>query len=130
MENGVNQTTPTNVIPLVTKQSLKVGDILVCQWGYSMIITDFFQIVKVNQASVLIRQIESKDETLGFLHGKSTATKDHFVERAHVFAKNKELQMRRMIKYRNDGTAYVRMSDYSFAHLIEEGRSYTFDHCD
>lgn len=38
----------------------KVGDILSCTWGYSMIIVDFYRVVKVLPSSVKIEKLQQK----------------------------------------------------------------------
>ena len=44
------------------QHSLKVGDLLHYSWGYDQTQCEFFQVVKVNASSVVIREIASKTE--------------------------------------------------------------------
>ena len=38
----------------------KVGDILTSSWGYSMTLVDFYEVIKVSDKSIVLRQIGSK----------------------------------------------------------------------
>lgn len=48
--------------------NLKIGDILVCSWGYSMILYDFYQVVGKTAKSVQIRALKKTEKAgKGFL---------------------------------------------------------------
>ena len=50
--------------------ALNVGDILYSQWGYSMVLVDFYKVIKVTPKMVTLVKIESKDDVVtGFLCG-------------------------------------------------------------
>jgi len=57
----------------------KVGQILYNSWGYEQTNIDYFQIVRVTDASVFIREIGRDFEGTGWLQGKSKPKKDNFV---------------------------------------------------
>ena len=40
--------------------SFKVGDILCCEWGYSMQLVDFYKVIKVSGSSVQLQALENK----------------------------------------------------------------------
>jgi hypothetical protein len=42
---------------------IKVGDIFVQTWGYDQTNADFFQVIKVNASSIVVRHIKSKETT-------------------------------------------------------------------
>jgi hypothetical protein len=64
-----------------TNHSLKVGDILVAEWGYSMALVNFFQVTKLKgKSTVELRELESHEEGTGFLGGVATPKIGQFVK--------------------------------------------------
>lgn len=61
--------------------TLKVGDILVCSWGYDQTNIDFYQVTRVpGPHSVEIRAIAGKSgQEEGFMTAYKTADKDNFI---------------------------------------------------
>jgi hypothetical protein len=60
---------PTNVV---------VGSIFRCSWGYDQTNVDFYQVVKLNKATVSVRPIAKHVVEDGMMCGKATAVKDSF----------------------------------------------------
>lgn len=44
-------------------KDIKIGDILVCSWGYSMILTTWVKVIKVSPKSILVREIGTRGAT-------------------------------------------------------------------
>lgn len=59
---------------------LKVGDIMVCSWGYEQTNIDFYQVTEVRGKNVIIREIASKIvEGQGSPTERVTAVPNHFI---------------------------------------------------
>ena len=71
----------------------EIGDIIYYSWGYDQTNVDFFQVVKVTEKSVNIREISSKTIENGFMSGNTTAIKDAF--------KGNETLTKRIKEYNN-----------------------------
>ena len=63
----------------------KEGDILHHSWGYDQTNCDFYQVVVVKKASVVLRPIGSKgvEESDGFMSQSVMPVKDAFIEKGH-----------------------------------------------
>lgn len=67
---------------VVEKETIqfKVGDIFVESWGYEQTNVDFYQVIKVNKASVVLRKIGSKSlRATGWASDEVEPFKDDFV---------------------------------------------------
>ncbi len=61
--------------------TLKVGDIMVCSWGWEQTQVDFLQIVKTTKSTVTVRRIRSEEtEDAGRDCGRCVAVKDSFID--------------------------------------------------
>lgn len=66
---------------MTTQLSLPIkvitGKILYCQWGYSMTLVDFYEVIKETDKTILARRVESKvHEAQGFLEGTTVPDLD------------------------------------------------------
>lgn len=57
----------------------KVGDIFYDSWGYEQTNINFYQVVELKKASVVIREIAQNKITKGYLQGTTTPIKDDFI---------------------------------------------------
>ena len=58
---------------------VEVGDIFVYEWGYDQTNVNFFQVVKVSEKTVVVREIESEAVTEeGFMSDRCIARRDKF----------------------------------------------------
>ncbi|WP_433863153.1 hypothetical protein [Sphingobacterium thalpophilum] len=63
-----------------TKAQFQLGDIFVESWGYEQTNVDFYQVIKVNKASVVLRKIGSKSlQATGWASDEVEPLKDDFV---------------------------------------------------
>jgi len=62
------------------KNPFKVGDIIHHSWGYGQTNCDFYQVVRVTKASVVLRQINGKpvEGSEGFMCNRLMPDKDNF----------------------------------------------------
>ena len=58
---------------------IQVGSIFRCSWGYDQTNVDFYQVTKLNPASVVVREISKTTVGDGMMCGKATAVKDSFI---------------------------------------------------
>lgn len=64
-------------------EKLQVGDILVSQWGYSMILYDFFQVINKTAKSITIQELQKTAKpTEVFLQSQVWPIKDSFARAA------------------------------------------------
>ena len=95
----------------------KVGDILVCSWGYDQTNIDYYQVTKVIGKMVEIQAIRGKSvEGSGESHGMSdrvTPSKGSFIEG--------EKPMRKLVQGTYNGKGYsVFIASYADAYLTKE----------
>lgn len=101
--------------------NLKVGDILVCCWGCTMMLFDFFQVVGKTTSCVKIRELaKNNTPSNGFLRYDVTPIKDRFTS---------DVLLRRPSKNGYIKGAYesqlMRLTDF-----YNENETYTEDHAD
>ena len=89
-------------------QEIKVGDILVCSWGYSMSLVDFYKVVKVTAKSAFLLKM-----------GNKTVEHDSYgmysrVMPSEICTTDKPL-MRRIQRSHYDGELYCKITDYQYA---------------
>lgn len=103
---------------------IKVGDIFVSEWGATMSLVDFYQVVELRGGNTLVLQGLKKDEVGdgGFLTGWCTPRKGDFVKQGAI--------TKRVGKSQMSGRPYVRLTSYSVAFPYDPGRKYNFNHCD
>lgn len=62
------------------EHKLNIGDILVCSWGYSMFLYDFFQVVGKTEKSIKIQELKKDSKPAdGWLRCQVWPIKDCFV---------------------------------------------------
>jgi len=86
---------------------IKIGDILVCSWGYEQTNIDFYQIIKLTDKTVTVRQIKSRilEQDSGF-GGTVEPIKDMFAGEP----------FRRKIKSHSNNIC-IKITDFSSASL-------------
>lgn len=93
----------------------KGGDILHHSWGYDQTNCDFYQVVEVKNASVVLRKIaaETVPGSEGFMCEKLMPVKDAFIEKAtqaltksdhHITPQNPTIKKRVCFYVKDDGT--------------------------
>ena len=105
--------------------TLKVGDILVCSWGYGQTNVDFYQVLSRTNCYIKMMRIESQatKDSAGFLCDKCVAVPDAFIKNAKLLSKKVWVQT-----YPNgDEHQAVTMNSYSTAQVwdgLPEHRSW------
>lgn len=62
------------------QDSLKVGDVLQCSWGYDQTNIDYFEVTKlVGKRTVEIRKIACESVDTSFMQGQSVPTKGNYI---------------------------------------------------
>lgn len=100
-------------------------EILVCQWGYSMIMVDFYLVIKDTPKTIVARKLKEKDNAYtGFLRGTVMPDKDNFDD-----SDDKVLRI-----YKNQvGDNYnliSRKAGFARFFQIWDGKPVAYDHCD
>ena len=100
---------------------LKVGDVLSCVWGYSMIIVDFYRVTKVLPSSDKIEKLQSKiasgDSFQGTCVPTDKAVKSDVDGRTY------------RVLFDSKGEPALKISSYAYAHPWD-GRPKMFDSMD
>lgn len=94
-----------------------VGDILVCQWGYSMVIVDFYKIIKTTGKSFVLRKLKDKKISGDGWRGECVPIENEF-------EKNEQDINVRINKYN-----YVKIKDKGHCSLWT-GNPVHYDHMD
>lgn len=127
MHNASNFEVMQSIKGLPKTNPVAVGDIFVEQWGATMLMVNFYQVVATKgKSTIVLHEIHSKDESTGFLSGTLTPIKDDFRTLDH----NTKLITCRITKGFDGGLRAKVRAWGSYAQPIEAGRSYSFDHCD
>lgn len=91
----------------------KVGDILVCSWGYEQTNVDWYQVVEVKgKNTVVVRRIEANSAVTGFERGNCSPVRDAFLE-------GKAPRTCRVKKWKDGYT--IKIEDYATARYCPEG---------
>lgn len=103
--------------------TLRVGDILVEQWGYSMCLVNFYKVTALRGKTMVTLQEVCPEivTSQGGWNGQMKPTNE-------PVAKKEPLQRR--VKRSYDGRPSVKIRDFSHGYLHEAGKTYFFDHCD
>lgn len=86
---------------------MNIGDILKSSWGYEQTNVDFYQVTRISNTFVWLREIESvvvKDDGANWMTGKVVAVKDKFTANSQEFKR----------KLRGNDE-YVRIEPYALA---------------
>jgi len=96
----------------------KVGQIFYNSWGWEQTNIDYYQIVRVTQASIFVRQIGKKDrEETGFMSYNTRPAKDEFIGP----------EERKTVSYYDGGKPYIG-SKYGCMTLTTEEESHNETH--
>lgn len=104
----------------MNNQEIKIGDVLVCSWGYSMTLVDFYKVVKVTAKSAYLAKMGSKVVEQDNYAGHSR------VMPSGICSTEKPL-MRRIQKSRYDGSLYCKITDYQYARPWDGNSKYFND---
>ena len=85
---------------MINKDRLTVGEILSSSWGYEQTNCDFYQIVKVSDKSIWLREIETESKPCNYMSYEVKPLKDKFKEDSKV--------IRKTIKN------YMKLNDFQF----------------
>lgn len=126
----------TPVVVLSTKHgkkpahSLKPGDVLVAQWGATMIIIDFYQVTKlVGSTMVEVTEITSEEKGDGFLTGTSVPLIGQFVKNQRHEIERGDGEFKTFKRVVKPGER-IFIKDFIIAERYDASRTYRFDHCD
>lgn len=113
--------------------TLKVGDVLHSQWGYSMVINDFYEVTKVSPSgkTVTIRPLRNITVS-GDPYSPYGAEVIPQTDGDDRFA-GREIPNKRVQCFKDGTNPYVKLNSYSAAYLMTEAdfhRTYTEDHWD
>src|ERR1700742_3483514 len=73
--------------------NIKVGDILVEEWGATMCLVNYYQVVGTKgKSTLLLHEIGSDEQATGFLSGRSSPKKGDFLKLDH----NRQILTRRV----------------------------------
>lgn len=92
---------------MIYKERLAVGEILSTCWGYEQTNCDFFQIVKMTDKSIWLREIESESKPCNYMSYEVKPVKDKFKEDSKV--------IRKTIK------DYMKLNDFQFLDHYNKG---------
>lgn len=106
-----------NNVEYDTYPNVKEGTIFVCIWGYSMVIVDYYQVVKRTGKSVYLRKLNAKKQ--GDIRGTITPIKDSFYDN-EVF---------RSIISGEEKNPHVKIKNKGYAHLWD-GKPDHYDESD
>jgi hypothetical protein len=88
--------------------SFNIGDVLYSSWGYDQTNINFYQVIKVSEKTLTLRQIEGKvSEESGFMTSEKTPVLDKF----------RDNEFRKKIKTSYEGEKYIDISGYEYAQL-------------
>lgn len=105
----------TKKVDLDDPSGWQVGDILVSQWGYSMVIVDFYEIIKSTGKTFVLRQLKDDIVSGNGMQGKSVPVEG---------------------KYEDDKEHRVRVNKYNRVKIdgaylsLWNGEPVSFDHMD
>jgi hypothetical protein len=108
--------------------TIKIGDIFVDEWGATMALVDFYQVVDIKgKSTIVLHEIDKEEKGTGYLSGEAKPIKDKFLRLDH----NTKLLTRRVKISNHNNEPFVKIHDWnSFAYPHVEGKSYQYDHCD
>ena len=92
---------------MINKERLAVGEILSSSWGYEQTNWDFYQIVKVSDKSIWLREIESESKPCSYMSYEVKPIKNNFKEDSKV--------IRKTIK------DYIKLNDFQFLDHYNNG---------
>lgn len=85
---------------MINKERLAVGEILSACWGYEQTNCDFFQIVKMTDKSIWLREIETESKPCNYMSYEVKPIKNNFKEDSKV--------IRKIIK------DYIKLNDFQY----------------
>ena len=63
-----------------TADDIKVGDIFACSWGATMLMVDYYKVISRTKCYVTIRELNTVEESTGFLSGTCMPVVDEFAD--------------------------------------------------
>jgi hypothetical protein len=109
--------------------------ILVCIWGATMRMVDFWQIIKETDKTMLVRELQQKQvEETGFLRGKVIPTLEF--EQEKDYKTNIEEGQSRPLKnielrlYKKNDIIFSNKNGFKKYFEIWNGQPVEYDHCD
>jgi hypothetical protein len=110
-------------------EQVKVGQIFVASWGYSMIITEFFRVTRVYPSGKLvdIEALKQEEKGTGFLSGTTKPAEPL------TRVENYDQSMLTRVKVAADDKGTPRLfmrQSRGRAYPYDATKTYTFDHCD
>lgn len=114
------------------KQRPSVGDILVSEWGYSMMMVSFFKVVAhKGQQTLVLHELQQKTvKHYDFLNGETVPTDELTIPaNPRVAAGNGEWEEQGDFVVRWNPAGYAKLASFAYARPWD-GLPRRFDHCD
>ena len=117
------------------EQKIKIGDIMVCVWGYSMILTDWVEVVKETPKTLVVEELQSKSVS-GVIDGLNY-TPDYgrpwvmpTGDRKHIMGNHGAPKKIRLYKREGSGYWFSKKGGYIKLYNVWDGRPIQEDHND
>lgn len=102
--------------------TLKVGDVVVEQWGYSMCLVNFYKVIALNgKTMVTLQELEAERVTGDGWQGQMQPSDTLRATQA---------PFKRRVTRSYDGRPVVKVRSHSRAYPHEAGKTYFYDTCD
>lgn len=98
-------------------ESIAIGDIFVCSWGYDQTNIDFYQVIKRTAKTVSVRKIREKHEPAYSMANYIMPIKDSFLDGNTRFEEEYGKPITRRLRTFKDGRIYFKPASYSLAKL-------------
>ena len=105
-------------------QDVQVGDILVCSWGYSMNLVDYYRVTERKVKSIRLEKLQTKILTGSGYQGTCIPSDEVAPERQQEYVKNKLFRIG--VKWSND--VVCRINDHSV--YFWDGKPDSYDYMD
>lgn len=117
-----------------TADDIRVGDIFSCCWGYSMVLVDFFKVVKRTNCFVTLRKLASKENHDDQFSGTSVPL-DEFDDYSCVYDDERfedtdgKVYAQRTVRLPSDCSTRLKYKKFMTCKPWD-GKPKFFDHCD
>lgn len=99
-----------------------VGDILYSSWGYDQTNIDFYQVVKVTEKTITVKEISYKSEYDSSMSGYKVPVKNAFIDGIEYSRKVITTDKNPISK----AQYFIKVNKSEYRHIIEPGKKYFF----
>lgn len=99
-----------------------VGDILYSSWGYDQTNIDFYQVVKVTEKTITVKEISYKSEYDSSMSGYKVPVKNAFIDGIEYSRKVITTEKNPISK----AQYFIKVNKSEYRHIIEPGKKYFF----